>query len=83
MQDHTIYPNGISTSLPSDVQEEFVQTIQGLEEVKITQPGYAIEYDYIDPRALDVRLGVKSLPGLFLAGQINGTTGYEEAAGRG
>lgn len=83
LRDHTIYPNGISTSLPSDVQEEFVQTIQGLEEVKITQPGYAIEYDYIDPRSLDVRLGVKALPGLFLAGQINGTTGYEEAAGQG
>lgn len=83
LDDDTIYPNGISTSLPVDVQEEYVHSIVGLENVRILQPGYAIEYDYIDPRCLDSRLALASLPGLFLAGQINGTTGYEEAAAQG
>ncbi len=78
-----VYPNGISTSLPPDVQQEYVASIQGLENAKIIRHGYAIEYDYVDPRALDRTLAVKALPGLFLAGQINGTTGYEEAAGQG
>ncbi|MBU2960667.1 tRNA uridine-5-carboxymethylaminomethyl(34) synthesis enzyme MnmG [Citreicella sp. C3M06] len=83
LDDHTIYPNGISTSLPIDVQLSYVRSISGLENVEITQPGYAIEYDFVDPRSLDLRLGVRNLPGLFLAGQINGTTGYEEAAAQG
>lgn len=83
LDDDTVYPNGISTSLPVDVQEAFIRTIEGLEGVRIVQPGYAIEYDYVDPRALSAGLQVKALPGVFLAGQINGTTGYEEAGAQG
>ena len=83
LDDDTVYPNGISTSLPEDVQEGFIRSMPGLEKVVIKRWGYAIEYDFVDPRELSAALEVKRLPGLFLAGQINGTTGYEEAAAQG
>ena len=78
-----IYPNGLSTALPFHVQEEFIRTIKGFEKAVLTKPGYAVEYDCVLPNQLKHTLEVKTIPGLFLAGQINGTTGYKEAAGQG
>ncbi len=83
LDDHVVYPNGISTSLAIDVQEAMIRSIPGLECARIVQPGYAVEYDFLDPRALDHRLALPTIPGVFCAGQLNGTTGYEEAAAQG
>jgi tRNA uridine 5-carboxymethylaminomethyl modification enzyme len=83
LDDWTVYPNGLSTSLPFDIQHTLIQSIVGLEQARIVTPGYAVEYDHIDPRALEPTLEVRAIPGLFCCGQINGTTGYEEAAGQG
>ncbi|MCW2363476.1 MULTISPECIES: tRNA uridine-5-carboxymethylaminomethyl(34) synthesis enzyme MnmG [Sphingobium] len=83
LDDHLVYPNGLSSSLPTDVQIAFLRSMEGLEQVEVAVPGYAVEYDHIDPRALDRTLSLREMPALFLAGQINGTTGYEEAAAQG
>jgi tRNA uridine 5-carboxymethylaminomethyl modification enzyme len=83
LDDVLVYPNGISTSLPADVQEQFVRSIDGLQRAEVARPGYAVEYEFVDPRRLNQTLEVRELGGLFLAGQINGTTGYEEAAAQG